>query len=209
MARRPQPPKRKVAVRSPKKLVVVVCEGSRTEPSYLKAVEKVSDQAVVSLRVEDTPHTAPKQLVEVACNVLRQSRLASRRSGDPNAEVDEAWVVCDVDEHPRIHEAVEQANANGVKLAISNPCFELWLLLHFQDQTAHIDRREALRALKSHLPSYAKGGDCFDALTGLYARAKSRATALDKKHHGDLTAFPQDNPSSGIRHLIDSLKVEY
>ena len=34
---------------------------------------------------------------------------------------------------------VASAGANGIRLAISNPCFELWLILHFQDHTAWLD----------------------------------------------------------------------
>jgi hypothetical protein len=50
---------------------------------------------------------------------------------------DEVWCVFDVDEHPKLAEARDQANANGIQLAVSNPCFELWLLLHFQEHRAH------------------------------------------------------------------------
>jgi hypothetical protein len=209
MGRRSLPKKRRVGVRDAKKLVVVVCEGSRTEPAYLKSVEKVADKAVVSLRIADTRHTAPKQLVEVACSILKDSRNASRKTGDPNARIDEAWVVCDVDQHPKLQEAVEQATSNGVHMAISNPNFELWLLLHFQDQTAHLERHEAVRRLRSHLPAYAKGKECFEELRGAYRSAKSRSRALDTKHLGDGTEFPNDNPSSGVWRLVDSLGVEY
>lgn len=209
MRKRPPPPRRRVSTRNPKKLIVVVCEGSRTEPGYLKSLEKISDKAVVSLRLEDTPHTAPKRLVEVAVDALRESRKLSRKSGDPNAKIDEAWVVCDVDQHPRMPEALTQAKATGVRMAISNPSFELWLLLHFQDQTAHIDRVDALRVLKRHVPTYTKGGEWFDHLVGRFSEASRRADGLDKKHHGDGTLFPHDNPSSGVRHLVDSLYVEY
>lgn len=47
--------------------------------------------------------------------------------------------------HPGLTDAIEQARQNGIWLAISNPCFELWLVLHFQDQSAWLDSDGACR----------------------------------------------------------------
>jgi RloB-like protein len=47
--------------------------------------------------------------------------------------------------HPGLEEAVKQAYANGIKLAVSNPCFESWLILHFQNHAAWLDNNQARR----------------------------------------------------------------
>ena len=48
---------------------------------------------------------------------------------------DELWVMIDVDRWNKstLQEIAKEARQKGYRLAISNPCFELWLLLHFRD----------------------------------------------------------------------------
>lgn len=200
---------RPVGRREPKKRVVVVCEGSKTEPSYLRLINRRARDALIELEVVDEDATSPKQLVERACGVLTAARREARRTRDPNAKVDEIWCVFDVDEHRMIREAREQAHANGVHAAISNPSFELWLVLHFTDQTAYLHRDEALRRVRDHLPDYDKCLQTLEHLEGRYADAKARAQRLDLKHEGDETQFPENNPSSGIWMLVDSLQAAY
>jgi hypothetical protein len=56
-------------------------------------------------------------------------------------EHDELWLVIDLDRWPQqmLSEILTQSNQNQYRLAVSNPCFEVWLLLHhatFDDYTA-------------------------------------------------------------------------
>ena len=71
----------------------------------------------------------------------RRSRTTSPIGTEPTAT--EYWCVIDVDQHANLVPAVEKAIANGISVAVSNPCVELWFILHFQDQTAEIDRKWA------------------------------------------------------------------
>lgn len=200
---------RRVGTRYPKKRVVVVCEGSKTEPDYLRLIDRASDTALVELEIIDESATSPKQLVERCCRLLREAKRVARRTRDPNAKIDEIWCVFDVDQHLMLVEAAEQARANDVRLAISNPCIELWFLLHFRNQTANIDRHAARRALSEHLPRYDKRIGSVDNLSGRYEVARDRARALGRKHEGDGTVFPHDNPSTGVWALVDSLGAGY
>lgn len=200
---------RPVGTRLPKKRVVVVCEGAKTEPSYLRLINRRATDALVELEIVDEAATSPKQLVERACEIVSAARREVRRTRDPNAQVDEIWCVFDVDEHPMLREAKQQAEDNGVSIAISNPSFEIWLLLHFVDQTAYIHRDEVLRLVKAQIADYDKCVRTLDELEGRYGDARQRAQRLDRKHAGDETAFPQDNPASGMWRLVDSLQAAY
>jgi hypothetical protein len=51
----------------------------------------------------------------------------------------------DIDEHLNVPRAVELTASSGVTVCVTNPCVELWFLLHFQDQNAAIDRHDAQR----------------------------------------------------------------
>jgi hypothetical protein len=130
-----RPLKRRVGTRRPRKTLVIFCEGERTEPEYLDALKRqpsVRDVAAVDLRVETGKGgSVPGTLVAMATE-------ARSRAINEEAEIDEFWCVFGVEwprNHPGLREAIQQARTNGIKLAISNPCFELWLILHFQDHS--------------------------------------------------------------------------
>ncbi len=80
-------------------------------------------------------------------------------------EYDAVWCVVDVDEFD-VEAAWTLAQANAVELAVSEPCFELWLLLHFADHKAYIGNgKAACTLLAKHVSGYDKKLDFgkFDA----------------------------------------------
>lgn len=200
-----RPLKRKVATRRPRKTLVVFCEGERTEPEYLDALKRqpsVRDVAAVDLRVE-TGHggSVPRTLVAMAAE-------AHSRATEEEAEIDEFWCVFDVEwprNHPGLVDAIQQARANSIQLAISNPCFELWLILHFQDHSSWLDNNQARRLRRQLDGSGDKGLD-----SGKYmpftADAARRAAGLDARHLRDGTVFPHDNPATGMYRLLAAVE---
>jgi hypothetical protein len=124
---------------------MVFCEGRRTEPEYLDALKRlpeVHDAAAVDIRVQ-TGHggAVPLTLVNLALD-------ARSRNRDEFGEVDEIWCAFDVEwprNHPNLVEAVALAKAHDIHLAISNPCFEIWLVLHLRDCSAWATNDDARR----------------------------------------------------------------
>jgi hypothetical protein len=137
---------------------------------------------------------------------------ACQEAANPEAEIDEVWCVFDVEwpkndpdvQKKALKEAVEEARKGGVKLAISNPCFELWLILHFQDESRWLYNEDACRLRRELDGSPNKGIDP-DVYMPHIGKAARRAEALDKRHEQDDTAFPDNNPSSGMYRLLASL----
>jgi RloB-like protein len=197
--------KRKVAVRKPRKTLLVICEGTRTEPDYLRALKQqptVRDVAAVDLRVETGKgKTDARSLISIA--------VAARNAAiNEEGEIDEFWCVFDVEwpaTQPGLGEAVEQAIQNDIHVAISNPCFELWLILHFQDHNSWLSNSDACRMRTRLDGSRGKG-----LSAGFYmpqiADAARRAKALDKRHRANHARFPRDNPSSGMHFLLTSIQ---
>jgi hypothetical protein len=200
---------RRVGSREPKKRVIVVCEGAKTEPDYLRQLSRLTKTALVQLEIVDSAHTAPKQLVEVACDEVKSLAREAKRSRDKVARNDEVWCVFDVDQHPLIPEALQQAEANGVHVALSNPCIELWFLLHFTDHTSYLERDAARRKLTTELGQYSKGAFDLRPFIGKYQEARDRAVRLDTKHRDDESTFPDNNPSSGVWRLVETLQAAY
>lgn len=200
-----RPLKRRVGIRRPRKTFVIFCEGQRTEPEYLNALKMqpfVRDVAAVDLRVE-TGHggAVPRTLVALASD-------ARSRATTEDGEIDEFWCVFDVEwprNHPGLAEAISQAERNGIRVAVSNPCFELWLILHFQDHGVWLDNGEACELRQRLDGSTGKGVDAARYLPFVTAAA-ARAAELDERHDRNGTRFPQTNPSSGMHLLLAAIE---
>lgn len=186
----------------PRPRILVVCEGTVTEPAYLYDLSH-DLRAVVNV-VVDEAGVGPKACVERAVKEKHKVRRAAKAAGDDGSLYADIWCVFDIDDHPQIPDARQQAAAHGIRLAISNPCFELWLLLHFQAQTAFLDRYSAQSICRGHMPGYVKKAP-FDALKPLYDAAVSRATDLHARNERD--EEPDKNPSTGVHVLTERIRT--
>jgi hypothetical protein len=183
----------------PKPRFLIVCEGIVTERCYFNDARHI-ERSLIELEIE--AGGTPKTLVERAVELKREAGRNARRLKDDNQRYEEVWCVFDVDEHPLIPEAKDQAEANGVELAISNPCFELWALLHFQDQSAHIERRRVQHLCRQFMPGYEKRLD-YETLKLKYTDALRRAEDLERWHESRDTVGA--NPSTVVHKLVQRI----
>lgn len=63
------------------------------------------------------------------------------------------WAIFDRDEH-EIEEAMALAKEKKIGVAFSNPCFEVWPLLHLIDYGSQDGRHAVQRTLRQHMESY-------------------------------------------------------
>ena len=193
---------RQAAIRQPAALIVVATEGELTEPEYLKLFSRIhGDQSIV--RVKPVPVGGdPRTVVERAIKELEKLKR------DEFAENDSVWAMFDRDSHPRFNEAKNLAHGNGIRLAISNPCFELWGILHYQEQDAPIESLECQRKLWQLHPGNNAGsrkifGDRW-AIARYYQTAVERASLSlqRRKEEGQ----PEGNPSTTVHLLTESIR---
>ncbi len=205
MARRDRArrPPRRAAHREPRRRLLVVCEGECTEPQYVNGYARWVRNAAVEVQIA-RERGDPKKVVQIAKAEKAAAAAEARRQGDPWLDFDEVWCVFDRDDHERFHDAIQMASANSFELAVSNPCVELWLLLHFRDSPGARHRDELRRMLRDDcLPGYAKRLD-FDTLAPGVAAATERARRLAR----DAAALGDDpfkNPTTGFYRLTDSI----
>lgn len=160
--------RRRAAVRQPYERLLIVCEGEKTEPQYLREIQQSYRLATAHVQVLHSQiGTEPLQVLDYALTVFKEG---DRAHGIHPGEFDRIVVVFDRDQHQTYHAALAKAAAKSGRLRNDNrvavpvdvvasvPCFELWLLLHFEDVHAPLHRQEALARLKVHLPNYEKGG---------------------------------------------------
>ena len=162
----------------PKRRFILFCEGRKTEPTYFHAIRRTCSSTLIAVETYlgvGFPYTIATKAVEYAKQERTRRGRGRRNSFE---EHDEVWAVFDRDEHPRFKEALMRCNQHGIHVAWSNPCFELWLILHEQDYNKPNHRHAIQSALKVLRPEYhqhgAKTPDC-DELVGRVKDAERRA----------------------------------
>lgn len=195
-------PVRRVSAAAVHKALLVFVEGERTEVDYLTHWWRIN-RSNVTVLIADA-HGTPRTLIDLAVDAKRTAERDARRGR--GRAFDEVWCVHDVDEHPDVRAIRAIAYANGIHLAISNPCIELWFLLHFESQTAHLERHVAQRRAQGHLKcKKALSSDALALLEDGLPVATERAQALDAKHRGDGSPVGH-NPSSRVWEIVDSIR---
>ena len=111
------------------RLVVIASEGRCTESIYFAAVkDKLRAPNVhVEILSRDSNESSPESVHAQIADFMRQYNIE---------DDDELWLVIDRDRwHERMLSQVAQLCTQNTHLnfCMSNPCFELWLLLHLED----------------------------------------------------------------------------
>lgn len=194
-------PARQPGSRKPRKRILVVCEGEVTEPQYLDQFRRSKRNHLVVLEIS-REHGVPRTLVDCAKELKNAAATRARRERDDYLSFDEVWCVFDVDDHPNILEARDKAKANDIRVAISNPSFELWLLLHFCDNPGAQHRKDIARRLGKFVPNYHKH-IVFNDFANSYEEAFRRARQMQVLANED--GEPYRNPTTGVFALTESI----
>ena len=200
---RPRRHGRRPAFLNPKPTILVVTEGEVTEREYILAFKDAYRNPRVTVEVAEE-HGVPKTLVRIAKHYKEEADAKASREEDENLAFDSVWCVFDIDDHPAVGETKMMARDNGIHLAISNPCIELWLLLHFGENPGMQDRATMERKLKKFVPKYDKHVDY-----GMYATGYSHAVARARKMDQDAREAhePHRNPTTGVYELTELIRT--
>ncbi|MBW8799273.1 MAG: RloB domain-containing protein [Streptomyces sp.] len=126
--------------------VYVFTEGAVTEPGFITFVTENGTRkepgreivCKVENRAAPTKRRKPLPLVEDASTKWREVRRAAEKAGlEPDHwNWPQVWCLFDRDQHKDIPTAFADARREGLHVAYSHPCFELWRLLHYQNYTS-------------------------------------------------------------------------
>lgn len=117
--------------------ILIVCEGSKTEPSYFEAFRSFNHGTIIyDIEV--------KGLGDNTLNVVNKA-IDLKSKG----EYDRVWAVFDKDSFPdsKFNAAIAKAKKNEIGCAWSNEAFELWFLYHFVNRTTGMTRDEYKKAI--------------------------------------------------------------
>lgn len=204
------PRKRNVRERMPKQLFHILCEGEKTEPNYLKFYLKTI-----------YPHWGNKHLIKI--EEIEENTATSlvtrtiKMKKDPNNKLDIFWCVYDREstlKYPdKLHlTALQRAKANKICVALSNVCFEVWVLLHRQDTCAAFNDYRHLRR-DSNLKQLFNGYEKDYAFTSLTKEeiesARRNAKRLNQQTlsgaDNGRDAPYQLNPYTNVYELLDAI----
>ncbi len=189
--------------------ILIVSEGSKTEPLYFLEIRSAYRLHTANVAVHHSKQgTEPLQVVQYAKDLFEQG---DRDRGIQPRAFEQVFAVFDRDEHRTYLDAVRLAESldgrlrSDAKQAVkfkaiaSVPSFELWLLLHFEDVVAPLHRGEVIKRLKHHMPSYDKGsGGAFVTTRAHLVVATARADRLAEK----FSAMTDPEPYTGIVDLV-------
>lgn len=202
--RRARKLERKTAKRAPYDRVLIVTEGEKTEVNYFNEIRQHLRLPSAVVRVCRADGTSPLQVVRYASDycekTLEWERVFCVIDRDDHAHYDDALALAEqLDGHHQNNEKQPIA----FRAIPSNPCFELWLLLHFQRSEAHIHRNEVIRLLGEHMHGYRKGRSGTFAMTyPQFENARGNAERLRER-----CERPGTNPSTDVDILVKFLQT--
>lgn len=189
MTRRESSQRRREPVRRSRPLILLVCGAKCTERQYFAGLRDSLDNRAVDIVITQQAKS-PLQVVNYASSYLQHSAK----------DFDEVWCVVDVDDFDLVP-AVRAAKRAGVELVVSNPCFEVWLLLHHEDHRSALPQCSAAhQRLTGHVPGYDKTRLDFVSFSKGVAVATRRAKAIEPSG-----ARHECNPSTSVWRLVERM----
>ena len=215
MAKQIEETKRKNRKLSVRPIVIIVCDGEKTEPNYFN-------------NFKQQRHTALQIEIVSGCknyrDIIKSAGIAETKYVTNTNTKYDVWCVSDVDtdiktssnqeaRNAQLKEYFEQAEAKGFHIALSNPCFELWYLLHFVYTTSEmLSYKEVEQKLSTpaHIPNYDKRKDYFNILAEKMELAIKNAKKLKKFHveQGKTSLFDVTvNPYTNVWELVEFINT--
>jgi len=168
----------------PKKAILVVGEGRETEPNYFRGL--YGEQAV-----RDRFHVVIKRGIGFRASAVVELAIGQKAKGD----YDQIYCVIDVEDVARrddLSKAGTLARKHNITLILSNPCFEVWLLSHFERTSrSFVDAAAAAEAVSRHWQTrfgnaYSKGDEkIYRRLKNLTDHAIGNARNVREVDHGN------------------------
>ncbi|WP_254173030.1 RloB family protein [Planktothrix pseudagardhii] len=166
------------------RLFIIATEGRDTEKQYFQGMFHDSRIKIEILSTGEDDKSAPKYVLE---------RLDSFKQKYDLTSDDSLWLMFDIDRwgEKNISEICRQARQKQYRLAISNPCFEVWLYLHFNDlDSTFIKCKDYEKKLRTHLGSYQKSNLNLDVYKNHIQEAVQRAKTLHPSPQQDWPPTP-------------------
>lgn len=148
----------------PREKILIVCEGQQTEKDYFEYLKRKYKLSTAEVKVKEDGGSSPNSVFKDALKLYNDSLEKSQ------VAYDAVYCVYDQDEfsqHSDVKNKIkQQKNFNRI---FSNPCFEVWYLLHYNKSTkpfAKKGKKTASQQAKSQFEALLKknGKDYLECL---------------------------------------------
>lgn len=119
------------------KSIYIFCEGAKREYQYFRYFQKIDSRVNIEIYpLQPNEDNSPTGLIDIAINCI----VKTDENPNPKYEfidnLDQVWFVVDTDEWGiKIVELREKCNnQSNWNVAQSNPCFEVWLYYHIDNE---------------------------------------------------------------------------
>ena len=179
---------RKKKMRAPRKVFLVICEGE-TEREYVEGLKRFY-RLPITIKTKVSGNNINPRLIR---QYLQELGL-SKDDGYAVFYIYDADVEC----------IVQKLEAMDGTVILTNPCFELWYLLHVKTHNSSLSSDGIVKTLVSCHPvwkSYIKGGLNNEQMKFLIENQEDACNRAK-------TLTPGQNPSSNMYEFISSLENE-
>ena len=177
MARKFDTKKRDRVLRKTNPVILLIAEGTNeTESRYFRSFQH--QHAGYVIKVLKTGHkTDPEGMLKKLEDYWAENGLDAEHG-------DIAFVVTDLDcDETKAQLIANLSKTSYSKFVISNPCFEVWFLLHYRYSTkSFMSSTETIQALKQYIPDYQKNSDVATLLKPRLQNAIHNAECLERYH---------------------------
>lgn len=205
---------RKQNLRASYERILIVCEGSKTEPHYFQEIRSKYRLHTANVGIYHSEFgTEPIQVVQYARHLFINGDV---EKGIKARAFEKVFAVFDRDEHKTYFNALglaaelDKTLRNDARQVVdfeavaSIPNFELWLLLHYENVQHPLHRDEVIVRLKSHIPNYDKGKKGVFELSESYLEvAKDRSSTLAELSNPHIDTEPYTDIFKLVKLLQD------
>ena len=133
--------------------VLIVCEGSKTEPNYFKSFHMMENSGGLVFDITNGGGGINTTQVVEKAKELRDKAVSA---GKP---YDVTWAVFDKDsfDADKFDNAIKMAKSNDIRCAWSNEAFELWYIYHFANRITSMPRTEYQNRITTLVRQKLKG----------------------------------------------------
>lgn len=181
---------RKSKNRIPQK-VFIFTEGSQTEQRHFKEFIEYFriSQAKVEVIQRDKERQSRSSPSSVIASVMEFKKALKKNEPEIFRQCS-YWLVMDTDRwEENLMETIKEAYQNNYELAISKPCFEIWLLLHYRKAKGIKDCETELQykpQINATLYQFNLSGrnerDCFPKTNEAIENAKALDIKMEERH---------------------------
>lgn len=181
------------------RLFVVACEGEDREKEYFERLGHGSQRLKVRVLAPEPAGSlsAPKWVLDRGISFLEKEGVNVDRG-------DQMWFVMDVDRWKieQLYDIAALCKERRWGFALSNPCFEVWLLLHVKD--CPVSGSTTCRDFKRELDDTVKGGYRLERFLPLASDAITRGYALDTDMNSPIPAHKTSRVYLLVREILES-----